>query len=520
MIERAKPFRLLIVTPLALCILAGMSSAQYSPDPQATLTPPADATSARLESMSKLLLDTQHQLEQTQQQLNQLRSELDQLRGRALPAVPEASVSSSVPTGLAGEVARQRDEQEVIEAEVKQHDQTKLESVSKYPVRIYGLLLFNAYSNAGVVDNPDLPSVAIPPTPDKSHGSVGACFRQTLLGVSANGPRAFGAKTSGDISVDFFGDPSYNYYGSSNGNVRLRRGDIRFAWGDNSRVEGSHDEVNLGIDGPLISPLSPASFATVAIPALAWSGNLWTWAPELRYKHTFAISSRNESQNFQLEGGLWDPPATGSSGSSASRILSAGELSRRPGLLGRASIHAGSDDHPFAIGVGGFSDRQTFYEGQQIEFWAVTSDWQIPISHRFQLDGEIYRGRGLGGLGGGAYKDTLTGIDFKTGLSRTLGLNAVGGWVQWKTHFSPTAEANFIFGQDGGFASDFLQLNLSYNTYSLEQSARNQTGVINFIYRPKTYLILSPEYRRLLSWSITGPAASANTYTLSLGYQF
>ncbi|WP_041596909.1 hypothetical protein [Granulicella tundricola] len=484
-----------------------------------------DANGTRLETMSKLLMETQRQLEATQQQLNQLRSELEAMRGKEA-AVSSGGASSSqggaVPAGtLAEKVDHQQEELEVLQAEVKQHDQTKLESVSKYPVRVYGLMLFNAYSNAGVVDDADLPSAAIQRTPDLSHGSVGATFRQTLFGLSATGPRVFGARTSADLSVDFFGGSSYSYYATTNGSVRLRRADIRLGWGDRAEdTSVSRDEVHLGIDAPLISPLSPTSYATVAMPALAWSGNLWTWAPQLRYSHRFAISNDHPERNLQVEGGLWDPPVVGYAGSTAGRVLSAGEISRRPGFLGRVSAHGGSSAHPFSFGVGGYSDRQTFYEGQQIQMWAVTSDLQVPISRRFQLEGEIYRGRGLGGLGGGAYKDVLTGLDKVTGEQRSVGLNAVGGWVQWKTHLTGNTEANLMYGQDGGFARDFRTLNLTGSTYALEQSARTQMIVANVIYRPKTYLIFSPEYRRILSWKATGPAANANIYTLSLGYQF
>ena len=517
-----------VVSRLILYISVGLAGPQLVANAQAVsqqAMPPSSAdsaTNARLEGMSNLLAATQHQLEQTQQQLNQLRAELEQLRGRASLSESSSAMSGASTSSLAVQVAHQQDEQEVLQAEVKQHDQTKLESLSKYPVRVYGLLLFNAYSNAGVVDNADLPSVAMPRTAGQSHGSIGGSLRQTVLGISAVGPRVIGAQTSADLSIDFFGDPTYNYFGSTNGNVRLRRGDIRLDWGGDPATERSRDVVKVGIDGPLISPLSPTSFATVANPSLAWSGNLWTWAPEVQAKHTFALPTNDRTWNLQLEGGLWDPPSVGSDGLSSSRILSLGELAQRPGLMERASIHKGSNDDPLAVGLGGFTERQRVYDGQKIQLWAITSDWQIPLSRYFQLSGEIYRGSGLGGLGGGEYKDTLTGIDTVTGAKRTLGLNAVGGWAQMKFRPGRSTEANFMYGQDGAFAQDFHQLNLTSTaaTYSLEQSARNQSVVANFIYRPKTYIIFSPEYRRLASWQIIGPVAIANIFTLSLGYQF
>jgi hypothetical protein len=42
----------------------------------------------------------------------------------------------------------------------------------------------------------------------------------------------------------------------------------------------------------------------------------------------------------------------------------------------------------------------------------------------------------------------------------------------------------------------------------------------NLIFRPKTYLILSPEYRRIWTWPIHGSASTADIFTLSAGYQF
>lgn len=514
---RSAHFRLVAVVLLASTTFYLRAQ---SPSSQATTKTDVDNVNASVEALSTMLTDTQHHLEETQQQLNELRVELEQIKHQRTLEAERLSSPVSAAATLAEEVERQKEAQEVLQAEVKQHDQTKLESVSKYPIRVYGLLLFNAFSNSGIVDNPDLPSVAIARTPGQSHGSIGGSFRQTLLGVTARGPRIFNARSSGDVSIDFFGDPSYNYYGSTNGNLRLRRGDLRLAWGERVGASNSTNEINLGIDAPLISPLSPTSFATVAIPALAWTGNLWTWAPELQFKHTSALSSNRWAESLQFEGGLWDPPAVGSDGSSSSRLLSAGETSRRPGYLGRASIHGGPRDRIFAIGLGGYSDRQSFYDGQQIQMWAVTSDWQIPIARRFNLDGEIYRGVGLGGMGGGAYKDTLSGISLETGLARTLGLNAVGGWAQFKSHLNRNNEVNFIYGQDGGFSSDFRQLNLTLNPYPLEQSARSEAIVTNLIYRPKTYLLFSPEYRHLLNWKISGPASVANIYTLSMGFQF
>ena len=250
--DRLLGINMLLALSLSRSALQAQSVAPSMPQAAAPPTADAQATNTRIEVMSKLLLDTQHQLEETQKQLNEMRSELNLLRAQQASAA--AAPPTAAPSAVAEQVNRQQEEQEVLQAEVKQHNQTKVESVSKYPVRVYGLVLFNTFSNAGLVDEPDLPSMALPRPPGQSHGSIGASFRQTVLGVTANGPQLFGARTSADLSIDFFESPSYSYYGSTNGSVRLRRGDIGLAWGSVANTEQSRNEVHMGVDAPLISP--------------------------------------------------------------------------------------------------------------------------------------------------------------------------------------------------------------------------------------------------------------------------
>jgi hypothetical protein len=68
--------------------------------------------------------------------------------------------------------------------------------------------------------------------------------------------------------------------------------------------------------------------------------------------------------------------------------------------------------------------------------------------------------------------------------------------------------------------SSFDGLVLMPGGNSLQQYARNNSFLGNFIYRPRTYLIFSPEYRHLETWPYDGPANVANIFTLSVGYQF
>jgi hypothetical protein len=123
-------------------------------------------------------------------------------------------------------------------------------------------------------------------------------------------------------------------------------------------------------------------------------------------------------------------------------------------------------------------------------------------------------------LGGGVYKSALFGTDPVTGLNTYRGLNAIGGWTQFKARFSQSIEANASIGLDDGFASDFHSIVFPSMPTATQLRARNRMALGNLIFRPKTYLIFSPEYRRIWTWPIRGAASTADIFTLSAGYQF
>jgi hypothetical protein len=123
-------------------------------------------------------------------------------------------------------------------------------------------------------------------------------------------------------------------------------------------------------------------------------------------------------------------------------------------------------------------------------------------------------------LGGGAYKDVLFGLYSPTGLNSYRGLNAIGGWTQFKARFSQLLEANASIGLDDAYASDFHEFVFPPTATATQLRARNNMVFGNLIFRPKTYLILSPEYRRIWTWPIYGAGSTADIFTLSAGYQF
>ncbi|MGD0832606.1 MAG: hypothetical protein ABR907_16860, partial [Terracidiphilus sp.] len=396
----------------------------------------------RIDRLAEALAIAERQVDDDHQKMQAMQVELEELH-KAAAETESASVQQAnrgAASQLQQAVTQLREEQDVLSAEVQQHDQTKVESASKFPVRFHGLVLFNAFVNEGVVDQPDLPTSAMGRISGESHGSVGAGFRQTILSFEGTGPTLWNGRFRADASLDFFGGVTSSYISAPAGLVRMRTAGITWEW--------SKDLLRASYDGPLISPLSPDSLADVAQPSLAWSGNLWVWAPQLRWAHRFMVT---EDRQASFELGLYDPSYSAAYASTAYSNVSPGEAARQPGYEMRLSYSNGKDQKALQLGVSGYYDRKKYGSGQSIDAWAGTVDWKLPVAAHGEWSGEFYRGRGIGSLGGGAYRDAYTYLNPVTYQIETGGLDSIGGWMQGQWKVKQTMEVNAVAGQDTGY---------------------------------------------------------------------
>ena len=82
--------------------------------------------------------------------------------------------------------------------------QTKVESASKYRVRLSGIVLFNLFSNQGKSTTLTFLR-SLTSKHGSSSGSFGGTFRQSIFGFEVFGPELMGAKTSGNVNFDVGG---------------------------------------------------------------------------------------------------------------------------------------------------------------------------------------------------------------------------------------------------------------------------------------------------------------------------
>ncbi|HTW49658.1 MAG TPA: hypothetical protein VMD92_17005 [Acidobacteriaceae bacterium] len=301
----------------ALVMTARAQQPQDQMPAAAELVRHIDELSSKIDTMSRQLAESQNEMEA-------MRAEIDSLRTQ-LAAKNEGEEAEQTATSLRADVQQLQDKTDVLASEIRTHDQTKVESASKYPVRVSGTVLFTSVALSGRTDDVDLPIVAMPQSPGEPSGSLSATARQSILGVDAVGPHLWGAGSSAALSVDFFGGIPYADYTTAAGTVRLRTAHATLAWPDRA--------VTVAFEQPLLSPRNPASWMTLAEPPLAWSGNLWTWAPQLEYRQENLVPGSDLSGEFALI----DPPAPGAPPSTSERIPDGSENSRQPGYEARLS---------------------------------------------------------------------------------------------------------------------------------------------------------------------------------------
>jgi hypothetical protein len=391
-------------------------------------------------------LDVRKELAAVRAELQQLRAELAALKA-SLDPQPSAAV-------------------EILSTQVAELAQTKVESTSKFPVKIFGTMHANVFANSGTPNWLDIPNL-VNPTPSDGHtGTFSATLRQTRLGFTADGPKLGTVRTSAVVAMDFFG----GIPGFQTGQVMaLPRLLVAFA-----RLEGEKTAAEIGQDHVILAPRDPTSLAAFAFPLLFRSGNLYLRAPQVRVEH--AITSRLRASggivapiggDLTVEDYRFVPPAL------------AGERSRRPGLQARIGY---ASDEPTGrrlvdVSVSGHYGWER-RPSELADSWAGAVDFALRRDW-IGVAGELFSGENIDAFGG------ALGLDAR----------AAGGWAELQ--FKPTTR----FSVHAGAGVDEVR----GAAQQVVPRRRNQTTYGNLIFAVTPEIETSFEYR----WLTTTPRGAA-----------
>jgi regulator of replication initiation timing len=491
-------------------------------DPQAALSQSIHELQAQIQDLRSAVSELRSEAAQYHAENAALEERLQSLQEKLSHPAQPVAIESAINPSVAGQAESQeaapdtgsgqqkkgttlQEQLDLLTGKIDEQYQTKVESGSKYRVRLSGIALFNAFDNRGSVDSIDFPHVVTLGITGQPQKSVGGSLRQSIFGLEAFGPEVAGAKSRAEIQFDFAGGFSTVPNGVNFGIVRLRTATLHLDWSNTSIVAGQ--------DNLFFAPLTPTSLASLAVPALSYAGNLWSWTPQVRIEHRINLS---EDSAITLQAGVLDPVTGEFPYVNYYRYPLAGERSGIPAVASRIAYTNKSLGEPFTVGVGSYYSREDWGFGRTVDGWAGMTDISVPLGRMFSVSGEFYRGRGIGGLGAAQNRSILWSGDLSSPTSIVRGLDDMGGWAQLKFKPRTRLEFNVAAGQDSAFRNEVWSLP-GQNYYTSINA--NRSALANFIYHPRSDLVFSAEYDRLRTSSIYD-YSSANHVSLSMGILF
>ena len=424
-----------------------------------------------------MLLWSQPVLAQTlEDQMRELRAEIQRLR-QELDEVKQELRTRSEPVETLP----------LIQAQIQEQAQTKIETSSKFPMKVFGTIMSNTFWNSGEPNWLDIPNIAGSYTPGIGRGSFSSTLRQSRIGAILEGPEVGGMKINGAFAADFFGGIPNFQTGQVMGLPRLVYGYVR--------LDGEKTAFEIGQDHMILAPRNPTSLMGTAFPTLYRSGNLYLRAPQIRVEREIASGDFGQ---IRAVGGILAPIA----GDFSAPLYQfappnlAGERSRMPALQSRLSWRAtpaGPAEQPeWEFGFSGHYGRQRFPSGT-LPSWATAADFDV-TSGKFGVGGEFFAGRDLQAFGG----------------SIAQAAKSRGGFIEGR--FAATSRLAF----NTGFGSDRLRDRVKFPAPLIT----NKTYFANAVYNFTSEFRGAFEYQRLSTTPIADYGRKNNHFNLTFAYTF
>lgn len=366
---------------------------------------------------------------------------------------------------------------------IREHEQVKVGTSQRFPLRITGMALFNLFGNGSLSGGRQNPLLASPQPGDREWGGT---LRQSVLGLQYDGPTTvWGGKVHGNLSMDFFAGS-----GQSLGNtLRIRTGSIEVDWKSRS--------ILVGQEKPLMAPRDPTSYAQVGVSPLSDAGNLWLWLPQVRFEQRldFGRDSGLRAQlGFIQTSESYSPP--GRAGFT--------EEQRRPGLEGRFELWHRFDDSRRIEFAPGFHVSTSHVLGSSLPSNLVSLDWFANPWARIEFSGALFSGQNIGYFGA-----PHAGFTFLAD-GRVIPVHSRGGWAQLTFPVTSRLSFNLLGGDHDDRNADLLG----------GDAGNNRASGANVIYRLAPNVILSFEAMQVRTTYLSVGRRINNHYDLALAYLF
>lgn len=366
------------------------------------------------------------------------------------------------------------------ERRVEEHAQAKVEAGQKLPVRLTGMVLFNAFTNSAPSGGAENPTVV--PTA-AGQRTAGAYMRQSLIGLEFTSPQSIaGARVSASLYTDFFAGSS----STLNHLMRIRTASVQLDWDRTTLLFGQQK--------PIFSPRDPTSFAQVGVSPLTNAGNPWLWQPQVRVEQRMGLG---EAIELRAQVGVLQTNelANNQPGDYAEEPARA-----RPALQGRFELSFGQRLQL----APGFHRSTTHVEGTSVPSDALSIDWLFAPLRQLQLTGLFYAGQNIANLG------TLRqGFNIRR-YGEVIPISSRGGWAQVALLPADRLSFHFMAGQHDDRDRDVFAGGIG----------KNQAYAGNVMYRIAPNVIFAFETSRVITTYLRGPVRRNWHNDLAVAYLF
>ena len=424
---------------------------------------------------------SQSTLEQVLERLARLESENRALRDEVRGLREE--VSALKPATASPAIQQLEERVEIQEKRVEEQAQTKVEASQRFPIRLSGMLLLNAFHNGRTAGGADTPLTAARVLGRQIGGLT---LRQTVLGLEYTGSNTFlGARARGSLFMDFFEGltENNNFYP-----VRFRTGGFHLDWASRT--------LSFVQDKPLFSQRDPDSFSFVGVSPLTAAGNLWRWQPQVRFEQRMrsgdvtaraqvALIQTSEDSGFDFTG---------------NRLANE---RRRPGVEGRFEIAAGTAGQRRIEVAPGFHVSDSNVSGRFYRSDLVSVDWLVTPFSKLNWTGVAWSGQNVHHFG--AFRQSFGLVN---GVLRPV--RSRGGWTQVSVPFTSRFSINVF----GGLHDD-RNADIAANGIAV-----NRSGAVNAMFRLAPHIVLTLEAMKQRTTYRDIGNRSNNRYDLSIAYLF
>lgn len=371
---------------------------------------------------------------------------------------------------------------EVLETRTAELSQIKVQTTSKFPVELTGMVLFNLFVNGsyGTGQYPTTASLTAGPR------LAGGSLRQSIVGLRFHGPTvAGGGKVSGLFQADFWGgsDSSLNHL------FRIRTAMVQTEW--------KRFSLSAGQDKPLISPREPESLAQVGVSPLTGAGNPWLWQPQVRMEERIPVGS---SSGLRLQGALFQ---TNESRTLVPEDYAGATAAARPGYQGRIEFWKDGAEERRVELASGFHISSSRSAGYSIPSRILSVDWLIRPLRSVELSGLFFCGQNIAPLGA-----LRQGFVFVGGVPRAV--RTRGGWAQLAWRPSARLSFNAFSGQQDDRNTDLLPGRIG----------KNLALGGNVIFRAAPNVLVSLESSNLRTQYLGSGYRKVVHYDLAIAYLF